>query len=201
MTDQQALALVAKAQDGDAEAQRAVALHCFAKYVARVTRLWHKLQDPAVSLDDAQMTFFEGCMRAVLIIDDRGDPLYHVGQRGIWALQSEIRVMRREMSERARYHVRQGEDGQLENPVDLVQDERASEAYGRVEDQMLALERVHLITTAPLKPRARQAVDIIMKGAAGDPMESGFNKRLADEMGVSPQRASQIVQEIRSQVE
>jgi hypothetical protein len=194
MTDEQALALVAEAQRGDPRAQRAVALHCYERFVPRVRRLAAKQADPAISLEDLESVFFEGCMAGTLIADHRGDPLYHVGQRGYWAAQSALRTARRITREQARVWAGM-EDGR--DPVSELPDPGAPDDFERAEDAIVARQRVEVLTTAPLKPRLRQAVDAILSGEAGDPRDDGFNKRLAACMRVSPQRASQVVAELR----
>jgi hypothetical protein len=198
MTDNEALALIERAQkDGDTDAQRAVALHCYEKYLMRLKMLF-KISDPAVSYEDLQMTFFEGIMRAVLIVDERGNPLYHIGQRGMWNVGSEIRTVSRQMKHRARLP-RVDEDGEPRGIE--VEDELALEAFGRADDQMDAEQFVHIITTAPLRTRLRRVVEIVISGAAGDPTEKGFNQRLAGQLQVSPQRASQLMRELRETVD
>lgn len=199
MTDQEALALLQRARKGDAGAEKAVAVHCYDHFLPRLRRLASKNADVAMSLEDMEQAFFEGCWRAVLVADDRGDPLYHIGQRGIWAVQSLMRSVRRVT--RAQAGVWAGMNDERRDPVANAPDPRAPDAFSRVEDALVARQRVHVLVTAPLKPRLRQAVDAILSGAAGDPDEIGFNARLAVAMGVSPQRTSQVMAELRGLVQ
>jgi hypothetical protein len=199
MTERQARADLVLAQRGDREAQARVALFCYNKYLPRLRRLMSKNDDVAMGLEDGEIAFFEGCMRAVVIADGRGDDLYHIGQRGIWAVQSELRAVRKISKTQAGKwaHFRgDGEGDEAADPVARIPDEGALEAYDRVDDMLAARQRIEVLTTAPLKGRLRQAVDFIMSDEA-DPRETGFNARLAVHMGVSPQRASQVMSELR----
>lgn len=199
MTDERALALLARAQEGDPRAQREVALYCFNRFLPRLRRLATRNADPAMSVEDLEMVFFEGCMAGALIADHRiGDPLYHIGQRGIWAAQSALRTARRitRMQATVWAGMTEGRD-----PVDEIQDGEAADSYERCEDAIAAAQRIEVLTTAPLKPRLREAVTAIMDGSAGDPREAGFNARLATCLRVSPQRASQVVAELRGMVQ
>lgn len=191
--DEDMLALVALAQDGDREAQRTVALYCFDKYKPRVRRLVLAQTRHIIDQDDAEAIFFEGIMVAVLHLDERGDPLYHAGQRGVWALMSAIR---------SAYAIAEKQAARWkgwteEDPIGVVEDVHGADAYERVDDRLAAEQRVQVLTTAPLKPHQRRLVEAIVSGVAGDPRDDGFNKRLATAIGISPQRASQIRQELR----
>jgi hypothetical protein len=200
MTHEQALKKVALAQNGDKDAQREAALWCYRQYLPRLHRL-AATTDPAISREDMEMTFFEGCMRGVLVADDRGDPLYHVGQRGIWNVQSELRSIRRQLQRRSLLVSQvMGDDGEPRDSIEDTADPDAALDYERVDDALEAVQRVHVITTVPLKGRERQAVDLIMS-ATTDVRESGFNRTLARQMGVSPQRASQICSKLRERLQ
>ena len=198
MTDERALALLARAQEGDPRAQREVALHCFNRFLPRLRRLATRNADPAMSVEDLEMVFFEGCMAGALVADHRGDPLYHIGQRGIWAAQSALRTARRITRQQASVWAGMADGA---DPVAAVPDPAAADSYERCEDAIVAAQRVEVLTTAPLKPRLREAVTAIMDGSAGDPREMGFNARLATCLRVSPQRASQVVAELRGMLQ
>lgn len=138
-------------------------------------------------------------MRAVPIVDQRGNPLYHIGQRGMWAVQSELRQIRRQLKGRAFIRHETTVDGdQLTDWTERVTDRTAGDFREVVHDTTDAQEQVHIVANTSLAPRTRQALSLIMSGAAGDPTESGFNLRLAQVMGVSPQRASQVMADLEA---
>lgn len=186
------LGLVARAQGGDEDAHREVAVFCFNKYRHRLKKLYDPI-DPAIGMEDLEMTFFEGIMQAVLIADHRGDPLYHIGQRGFWNVQSEIRAVKRVMARRQ--HLVREHETDLD-PLDQVPDD-TGDFREIVHDQLEACGMVTIIANADLKDRTRQAAGLIMSGRCGDPRENGFNQRLARQLEVSPQRASQIMADLR----
>jgi hypothetical protein len=207
MTEKEALALVPSAQQGDIDAQQAVAVFCYNRWMGRLVRLYEKnvsFGDPAIGFEDLKMTFFEGCMRAVLIIDERGNPLYHVAQRAIWNVMSELRAVQRAMRVRARFlpgGFEDDDEDDWQTRYEALPDPDAIDEYERADDRQDAMDLMHVIDTAPLRSRDRQVIDLILSGAAGDPDESGFNQRLAECMHVSPQRSSQIIGRIRRTVE
>lgn len=194
----QALALIRRAQKGDADARRAVALYVFERYKGRVKRLYN--QDPAVSLEDMEHTFFEGIWEYTPKADRRGDPLYHIGQRGYWRVQSEVRSAHALMKQRTKALVGAhgwdermwGEGDGIDQHPDPAED--FSEVLFRNDE---ARQRLQLIFDAPISLRAREAVERALAGQAGDPSEPGFNQRLAQAMGLSPQRISQLFNELR----
>jgi len=190
-----ALALIQRAQEGDEDAHRQVAIFVFEKYRGRLRPLYS--QDPAVSLEDMEMTFFEGIWAHVLKADHRGDPLYHIGQRGYWRVQSEVRAAKSLMSKRQPPVVFDGFD-EDDHPrwIETIADpsEDAREVLFRHDE---ATHRVRAIFDAPISIRAREAVERALSGEAGDPTEPGFNQRLARAMNLSPQRVSQLFNELR----
>jgi hypothetical protein len=197
MTEDEAKSQLILAQDGDHEAQSRVALYVYEKYLPRARRLAARAIDPVMSVEDIEESFFEAVMRAVMIADGRGCDFYHIGQRGIWAVQSEMRSMRRTSRLDARVWARiQSDDGR--DPAYDAPD--PDDAFDRLEEVMDARQRVEVLTTAPLRGRLREAVEVIASGLAGDPREKGFNAKLAMQMKVSPQRASQIMGELREQL-
>lgn len=190
------LALVSRAQQGDADAHRTVALHAFNKYKHRVE--WLYSRDPAIGIDDLLMTFFEGIMKAVEKLDDRGDPIYHLGQRGVWAVTSELRAIKASMKHRALKPLVYA-DGEEADPMADYVDPVEVPGSDMVIERMSAEGRVRIIANASLRPRERQALEVIATGAV-DPASIGFNKDLADQMGVSPQRTSQVMADLEALV-
>src|SRR5688572_14766028 len=94
---------LAAAQAGDEQATRDVAVYVFNRFKPRLRQFYDPL-DPAVSMEDLEMTFFEGILRAIPRADGRGDDLYHIGQRGVWAVQTQLRHVRRIMEKRVTLH-------------------------------------------------------------------------------------------------
>lgn len=185
--------LLQKAQQGDEDAHGQVALYVFNKYKDRVKRFFS--EDPALSKEDIEVTFFEGIFRHVPLADGRGDDFYHIGQRGVWAVQSEIRAVAAQMGHRVWLRT---PDGESEDPADQL--DPASDfqdvVIAREDDRAVA----RIITGASLKVRSRQLVDAILDDPALDPREPGFNKAVAEKLGVSQQRASQIMGELRAEL-
>jgi hypothetical protein len=157
-------------------------------------------QDPAVALDDMLQTFFEGIWAHVPKADHRGDPLYHIGQRGYWRVQSEVRSAQALMKQRTKaligphgWDERMWGDGDgIDKHPDPAED--FSEVLVMQDE---ATGRLRLILDSPISARAREAVERALAGQAGDPTEPGFNQRLAKAMQLSPQRVSQLMNELR----
>lgn len=176
-----------RAQNGDDEAHRRVAMYCFDTYKGKLAHFYSS--DPAISREDLESTFFMGVWDGVQKADTRGNPLYFVGQYGMWRVQSEVRSIQRRMKERSRVIIGANtwDDDAAIEPMDPEPDFREIVA-SRLDDHRI----VRIIANADLRDRQREAIEIILSGAAGDPSEPGFNKRLAEQMGVCPQRASQL---------
>ncbi len=183
-----------RAQQGNEQARGEVAMYCYNTYKGRLTSFFSR--DPACSQEDLEATFFLGIWDAVMKADTRGNPLYFIGQCGIWRVQSEVRTIRRRMAGISHFtHIADGttqDDESVIEPVDPAPDFREI-VVSRLDDQRV----VHIIANANLRDRQREALDIILAGEAGDPSEPGFNKRLAAKMGVCEQRASQLTGDLR----
>lgn len=200
--EQRMLGLIKKAQAGDEDAHREVAIYCFDRYSYRLNNLHSS--DPAISMEDLRVTFFEGIWDGVMKADHRGNPLYHIGQRGMWRVKSEIRAIQQVMKKRSMALIghenwEEGMWGDSTRPV-IEPVDPAPDFREIVVSRVHADATVRILAHADLKPRTREAFDVILSGAAGDPEEPGFNRRLAGQLGVSPQRASQLVQDLRSEL-
>lgn len=192
---QQMLALLPLAQAGDESAIGRIAVYCLDKYRYRIAKLYSL--DPAISREDLEMTFFEAIIRAIPKLDHRGNPFYAAGQFGVWAVGSELRTIKAMLTRRgAQPQPVDGETDWLERLADRLEPDFREIVVSRHESTRL----VRIIAKADLKPHVRKALQIIYEGKAGDPDELGFNKRLAAEMEVSPQRASQIMAEAEATV-
>lgn len=181
--------LLKQAQAGDQDAHREVAMYCFEQYKGRIRRLYSL--DPAVSEDDLLSTFFEAIWRAVLEADHRGNPLYHIGQRGMWAAQSEIRSVRQLLNHREPVYDPTTLDWLIREDRDFREE---------VHDRVSAQQQVRIITQARLSPRVREILSMISDDPNLQPTEGGFNKRLAAAAGISPQRACQVMASVRAKV-
>lgn len=191
---------LARAKKGDHQARTEVANYCWERYKHRIQRFYSA--DPAVSMDDLMVTFWEGIYGHVPLADGRGCDFYHIGQRGVWAVQSEVRQIKSQMRQRQAIDWKKMVGGMEDSPlngIENVQDPTAEFADVLV-SRLYADERVKVLTNASLKPRSREALDLMLSGELGDPTEDGFNQRLAQALGVSPQRASQLVKSIRESV-
>lgn len=186
--------LLKQAQAGNEDAARQVALYCFEKYKYRLNKLYSR--DPAISLEDMEMTFYEGIQDFVLKADGRGDDFYHIGQRGIWLVMSELRAVHRVMERRAYPQV--WDDGEEAEFTDRHMDRTTEDFREHVISVLDAGATVSVIARARLKTRTREALELILSGEVGEPDEIGFNKRLAGRMGISPQRSSQIMDDLEA---
>lgn len=188
-----------QAQAGDEDAISEVAIYVFNKYRGRIVQLARQALDPAIALEDMEMTFFEAIMGFVPKADGRGDDFYHIGQRGVWAVQSELRTAQRQTRQRAWARTVMEETGrepEYERVQDRCEPDFREIVHGRVDGE----ELVRVIANAPMSARAAEAVDIILREGL-DPTEQGFNKDLAGRLGVSPQRTSQIMAGLREGLE
>ena len=181
----QAMACLIKAQAGDYGARTDVALYVFDKWKYRAHALF--AADRSLDHDDLEQVFFLGILEGVPKADERGNPLFHLSQRGLWRVKSTVKAsqlrgmtINEDLSE-----VREGRlHEKSEDHADLVINWVAA-------DQML-------INVAPhLSDRAKDAFMLLINGDLGDPAEPGLNKRLAEAMQVSEQRASQIMNKVR----
>lgn len=191
--------LLCKAQQGDEEAKRRYSIVVYEHYEGRIKRIFSK--DPSIDLDDLRSTFYLGILKAIPKLDGRGSDLYHAGQRGMWAVQSEIKAVQRTMRQRA-MHVSWDEptaDGL--SLAERYQDREVETVQEHAIEALSNEETVKIFADVDLKPRERQAIEAILSGEAGDPREGGFNKRLAAAMDVCPQRASQVMASMRKTLE
>lgn len=168
-------------------------------------RIWGLFSnDTADDRDDLKQIYWMAVARALSIVDERGDPLYHLGQRGFWAVGAHIRrkeAMQRLLSlDAPKFNAELGEDSEITIGDALHDPNPYSDVEGIVVNQLGSRQQVSMILNLELAPIAQRALDAIMSGQAGNPAEIGFNKNLAKQLGVSPQRASQAMQSLRSAV-
>lgn len=182
---QQAMACLIKAQAGCYDSRTEVTLYVFERWKYRAHALF--AQDRSLDHDDLEQVFFLGILEGVEKVDERGNPLFHLSQRGLWRVKSTVKA-----SQLRGMTVTQDLGDVRESRLRENTDDHADLVINRVSaDQML-------IGVAPhLSDRARDAFMMMINGDLGDPAEPGLNKRLAEAMKVSEQRASQIMAKVR----
>jgi hypothetical protein len=189
------LAMAEAARGGDEEARSELALYVYNEFMWRlVDRLSKPDVDPAVCMEDLKSTFFEGILKAIDKVDHRGNPAYFIAQCGIWLVLSELKAVQKLADHRGSLPSQEGVD-----PWQQVVDHGSDSAYDRVLDKIAAeqvAERVVMRVECDLGPRHQEAVGLILEHSL-DPGEIGFNKRLAELAGVSPQRMSQVLEDVR----
>lgn len=183
-SDDEARTRLALAQRlSDVNAKQDVALYVFEKWHWRLRKLF--CSDPAIGADDLEQVFFQGIFEAVDDAAlDRGDPLYFLSQRGVWRVTSMLsssRLLKRG-AERAEDRDRIAfVNGNSEDPAELV--------VRRVGAHEVALE-----IAAESEGSAMAVFEALFRMAADGEV---VLKQAADEVGVSPQRVSQIVSRMR----
>jgi hypothetical protein len=186
--EQRVTAMLPAAHQGDETAVYEVAMYVFKRWKSRIRKFY--TLDPAYDREDLEDVFMHGILAALpLGVHTRPNPLWHLSERGYWAVGSFIRSIRQRP-----HMVHEDEDTrevlveQVEDPVDYRE---------IVVSRSAAQERVvHILANSSLRDKPRLAVEAILSGEVGDPTELGFNKNLAEYLKVSPQRASQIMAEV-----
>ena len=149
-----------------------------------------------MSLDDLQQVFFEGIHNGVLRADERGNPLFHIGQRGIWAALTAIKKAKQVSDRRTAVPSAVEETERPVDEMDLLPSSGTD--YREIVHERLDARRViRVVANAPLRSSTRKAMEAMLSGDAGDLLEIGANRRLATALGVSPQRASQLMADLR----
>lgn len=187
-----------QAKTGHSSAVDYICRYVWDQYGKRIWDLFSN--DSADDKDDLQQIYWMAVVKHLPKLDERGDPVYHLGQRGFWAVGAHIRrkeAMSKLLSLDAPRH-RDGEDKDM-TLGDSLRDPIA-DVEGIVVNQLGGNQQVDMILDLKLAPTAKRALGAIMAGKAGDPREKGFNKNLAGALGVSEQRASQAMQSLRKAV-
>lgn len=185
------IALLPQAQQGDEQAVYDVAMYVFRRWKTRI-RGFYSL-DPAYDREDIEDAFLEGILKALpLGVHERPNPLWHLSERGYWNVGSFVRSIRN------RPIPVQDDIDQNDPVVEQVPDDE-EDMRTVVISQLDAGQRViHILANADLRGNTKLAIEAILAGEVGDPTELGFNKRLADYLEVSPQRASQVMAELEA---
>lgn len=178
------LAKLRLAQDGDEESQREVAVWVWQNFRSRISNLYSK--DPAFSRDDLDQVFFLGVAKAIMKAKlDLGNPFEYIAWVGRNNVLSLIRA------NKARFN----------DPLDEMLHGQDVDFSDVVIERVFARQAIEILATVKLTPSARRMTGLLVSGAVGDPSEVGFNRRIAKEMDVTPQRASQVMASIKRAVE
>lgn len=180
------LRLLQAARQGDDGAHEQL-VRVLAKHFGYMVHRFYS-SDPSAGQDDLHQEFMLGIWRAVEHVDERGDPLYHLAQRGWWAMAAYATALRRR---------RNGANGDVSvGTLPVGYDLPDPDLHTDPEYVVELLEsrdeaRTHVAyvrARVALLPREAQTLEWMLHD--NDPFEKGANKRLADRLGVSPQRAS-----------
>jgi hypothetical protein len=190
------MATLERAKAGDQRAREDIVMYVWEKYGGKIAYLYSP--DPADEREDLHQIFLMGVTDALAKVDHRGNPIWHLAVRGNWAVSRHIRTAKEKARERSLDY--EAFEGEGETAVAQLRDESV-DVEGLVLSQIGTGQQVSLIMGANLSPTARRAMEAILNDEAGDPVELGFNKRLADALEVSPQRASQAMESLRKGVD
>lgn len=188
------LHLLDLAQRGEAEAKRQVCIFIWENYQYRIRKFYSK--DTMLDRDDMRQIFWEGVLYGIEKDKGLGDRLYYLSQCAWWAVSSAVREAEKQGAvSRPSLMVRHYADG--DEATDEPEDTRVDVA-ALVIERDYANGVVRVLAERVPAGNARRAFLAIMEGKVGDPTAPGANKLLADELGVSPQRASQIMKQLKS---
>lgn len=196
---QQCMTLLKAAQAGDDTAFEPLTkliVHHF-KYMI----IGYRSADPAYDFDDLLVQFQLGVWQSIWRVDHRGDPLFHLAERGRWAVSSMLTQIKQRRYGTAEWERDFGEprsigcipegwdppDPRPENDPQYVVEVRESrdEAKRRV---TTILSQVDLV--------GRDAEVLAWMIDDPEPDAKGANQRLAGCLGVSEQRASVLRQRV-----
>jgi DNA-binding CsgD family transcriptional regulator len=188
------------AQAGDARAKEDVALWVYQRWSGRV--LHFVTPTTGLEREDLEQTFFENIYRSIDVAKlDVGCPLYHISQRAYWAVQSYVRFVTRGGGDAAATVRRRDPRVMEAGEVPLYEQEPDPyDGQERIIEQLDAEHWVKALAGAKLKPREREVLALIASDDFGGPQEGAFNRRLAERLGVSAQRASQLMASIEAVV-
>lgn len=189
--DTQYLALIPRAQRGDQGALSQLVAFLDEKYRWMIQSLYSG--DPMLSKEDIHGEFLEGIAGGIAVVRlDIGNPLFHLAQRGQWKAKSAVDAAKKyQKLPRSQGRFKEGEfEGEWTD--DYLTDRTQQDPADIVVQRHFADHVTRVLSVAGLTGNEKKAFLLILSGELGDPCEMGWNKRLADTLGVSPQRASQI---------
>jgi hypothetical protein len=199
--EQRVRALLPEAKQGDEDAVYAVAMYVFKRSKWRIRGFYST--DPAYDREDIEDAFLHGILKAIPEHRPQPDPLLYIAQSGYFSAASMLRKIKPQEYQRRTVSLEAATataDGEI---AGLHESTAADEEDFReiVIDRTSAAQRVVQIRSTALREKPALALEAILTGSVGDPTELGFNKRLAGHLGVSPQRASQVMAELRESVD
>lgn len=199
--------LLVQAKRGDEGSHRALVEIVSKEYRGMIAQFY--TNDPMMGREDIFQEFYWGIWRAVDKVDHRGDPIFHLAQRGQWAVKSVVAAVNR------RRHGTAAKEGgvsvvSLDTPRDDQQpswepseesyEERVCEVIELLHRRRDARRRVQLLYAARLRPSHINALNKIMEHNI-DLTQLGARRQLAKALGVSGQRVSVIMKQIEAIVE
>lgn len=194
--------LLARAKRGDEGAHQQLVDIVVREYAGMVRRFY--TSDPVMGREDIEFEFRWAIWRAVHKDDGRGDPIFYMAQYGQWAVKSLITAINRRRHGTSEpeggvsvvsldHDATYGEGGTWTEPVD---ESAESDPHGLVEiseEQGEAQERVlHILVKANLAPRHEEIIGMLLRGEVdlGEPLA---RKHIAEQLGVSGQRVTQLI--------
>jgi len=204
--------LLSHAKRGDEFARQKLVDAVSQCYRGMVRRFYS--HDPILGREDINSEFYWGIWRGVDEVDHRGDPIFHLAQRGLWSVKSLVSQVNRRrhgtiekeggISVVSLDSVR-SEHGDEQPPEwEPIDDSVASDPQGVVEiheRRTEARERViHVLVNASLAPRHEEILQILLSGDV-DLQERLSRKELANKLGVSGQRVSQLVSDMSTRIQ
>lgn len=190
--DTQYLALIPRAQERDPVALTELLSYIDQRYGWMIAKLYSS--DPMLSREDIYAEFLEGVVGGIPIVSmDIGNPLFHLAQRGLWNAKSAVESAKKYQYLPRRLKEVDASDDEAWNDGEFMPTDRTeSSTEDIVVQRHFARHVTHVLSMADLTGNERKAFLLILSGELGDPCEMGWNKKLANALSVSPQRASQI---------
>jgi len=199
--------LLQQARRGDEYAHRKLVDTVVEHYLMMVKRFY--TVDPILGWEDIKQEFFWGIWRAVPIVDHRGDPIFHLAQRGEWAVRSIVTAANKKRHGTSApeggvsvvYLDDPNENEPWREPADESPESDPHHIVEIHEDREEAFNRVlRIIVHAELRPQEHDVLHRLLSGEL-DISEKGAGCQLAADLGVSGQRVSQILKRMRAEFE
>lgn len=193
------MCLLVQAKRGDEGAHRRLVDIVATTYAGMIRRFY--TSDPILGDEDLKSEFYWGIWRAVAAVDERGDPIFHLAQRGQWVVKSLITSVNRRRHGTSEKEGGisvvsldfNGAEGGWVEPADESIESDPLAVVEINEDRNEAHERVlHILVNADLAPRHKEIVQMLLAGDV-DLGERLARKEIASKLGVSGQRVTQLV--------
>lgn len=191
LTEREALFLLRRAIQLDDEGARSRVLdYVIKRFRGMISGYFTR--DPAYDRSDIESTFILGVVEGMAVVSlSIGNPLNYLAWRGLVRVKSQVGAWRKKGQEFVA-----STEAMEYIPAAMGQED---DEYEVVIEQTAAHQRaVRVLTNHTLQGKAADMLTLIVSGEI-DPLESGANKRLASRLGVSPQRASQLMAKVRDE--